>query len=208
MHKPSTAASPVSSYSPLSIGAHWLTLVLLIAIYALIELREFFPKGSDARALMRSWHAMLGQTVFGLVFIRLALRAVYPAPAIHPPPPAWQHTLARLVHWTLYAFLLVMPLLGWMMLSAKGKPVPWFGLELPALMAPDRSVAKALEDIHEFIGNLGYALIGLHAAAALWHHGVMRDDTLQHMWPPARSRQPDAPTPRRGHELDGQGKQP
>ena len=190
MRKPSTTLAVTGTYHPLSIGAHWLTLVLLIAVYALIELRGLYPKGSDGRELMKTWHDMLGLTLFGLVFIRLALRAVYAAPSIDPPPPAWQHALARSMHWALYAFLLVMPVLGWLMLSAKGKPIPWFGLELPALIAPDRNLAKALEDIHEAIGVLGYWLIGLHAAAALWHHYAVRDDTLHHMWPPARPRPP------------------
>ncbi|HMO46253.1 MAG TPA: cytochrome b [Rubrivivax sp.] len=194
------AATAPGTYHPLSIGAHWLTLALLAAIYALIEMRGIFPKSSDAHQLMKTWHNMLGLTVFGLVFVRLALRAVYPAPSIDPPPPAWQDTLARAMHWALYAFLLVMPLLGWMLLSAKGKPIPWFGLELPALMAPDRSTAKALEEIHEVIGVLGYGLIGVHAAAALWHHYAMRDDTLHHMWPPARPRPPAGSAPRVAHE--------
>jgi len=208
MRKPSTAAAPASTHHPLSIGAHWLTLVLLIAVYALIELRGIFPKGSDARELMKTWHGMLGLVVFGLVFLRLALRAVYPTPPITPPPPAWQHALAEAMHWALYAFLLVMPLLGWMLLSAKGKPIPLFGFELPALMAPARTTAKTLEAIHEVIGNVGYALIGLHAAAALWHHYMTRDDTLHHMWPPARPRQPAIPTPRPEHELQWKGDRP
>lgn len=188
MSERASSGTPALTYHPLSIGAHWLTLALLIAVYALIELRGIYPKGSGARELMKTWHGMLGLAVFGLVFVRLALRAIYPTPAITPPPPAWQHRLAEAMHWTLYAFLLVMPLLGWMLLSAKGKPIPLFGLELPALMAPDRGTAKTLEAIHEVIGNLGYALIGLHAAAALWHHYVSRDDTLHHMWPAAHPR--------------------
>jgi len=205
MSERASSGTPALTYHPLSIGAHWLTLALLIAVYALIELRGVYPKGSDARELMKTWHNMLGLTVFGLLFVRLALRVVYRAPPIMPPPPAWQDTLARAMHWALYAFLLVMPLLGWMVLSAKGKPIPLFGLDLPALMAPDRTTAKALEGFHEFIGNVGFALIGLHAAAALWHHYAMRDDTLHHMWPPAR---PAQPAPSAGHELEWEQDRP
>jgi len=85
----------------------------------------------------------------------------------------------------LYAFLVVMPVLGWFALSAKGGVVHFYGLELPALVGPDRALAKRLEDIHEAIGTVGYFLVGGHAAAALWHHYVMRDDTLRRMspWP-------------------------
>ena len=67
------------------------------------------------------------------------------------------------------------------MLSAKGKPVPFFGLTLPPLVAPDKALAERLQDLHALIGTIGYWLIGLHAAAALFHHYVSRDDTLRRM---------------------------
>ena len=132
---------------------------------------------------MKTWHFRLGLTVFALVLVRLPLRLALHAPPITPALPAWQDHLAHAMHWALYGFLLVMPLLGWLTLSAKGQPIPFFGLELPALIGPDKATAKNLEDIHELIGNVGYALIGLHAAAALWHHYVTRDDTLERMLP-------------------------
>lgn len=170
-------------WNPWSIGAHWLTLILLAAVYALIELRGIFPKGTDAHQAMKTWHFMLGLGVLGLVVARLALRALFEAPPIEPPPPVWQHRLAVAMHLALYAWLIVQPLLGWLALSAKGHPIPFFGLELPALVAPDKALGKSLEDIHEAIGILGYWLIGLHAAAALFHHYLMRDDTLRRMLP-------------------------
>jgi cytochrome b561 len=170
-------------YHVLSIVVHWLTLFLLVAIYALIEFRDIYPKGSDGREAMKVWHGMLALVVFGLVFVRLAALAVYRIPPITPPPPAWQHLLAKAMHLALWLFLIAMPLLGWLMLSAQGKPVPFFGLELPALLAPDKTLGRQLEEIHETIGNIGYYLIGLHVAAALYHHYFMRDDTLLRMLP-------------------------
>ena len=170
-------------YNSLSIGAHWLTLALLVAVYALIELRGIFPKGSDPREAMKAWHFMLGLTVFGLVGLRLVLRLVFRAPPIVPLPPAWQRWLATAMYLALYFFLITMPLLGWLALSADGKPIPFFGLQLPALIGPDKALAENLEEIHETIGTIGYYLVGLHAAAALFHHYFMRDDTLRRMLP-------------------------
>lgn len=170
-------------FHPLSIGAHWLTVLLLVAVYVLIELHGAFPKGSGARELTKHWHEMLGMAVFAIVFVRLALRVIYPAPAIQPPPPPWQKRAAWAMHLTLYTFLIIMPLLGWLVLSAKGKPVPFFGFELPALIGANKALGHSLEDIHEAIGTVGYFLIGGHAVAALWHHYLMRDNTLRHMLP-------------------------
>jgi cytochrome b561 len=170
-------------YAALSIAAHWLTLLLLIAVYALIELRELYPKGSDPREAMKAWHFMLGMTVFGLVGIRLLLRLLFRAPPITPQPPTWMRFLASAVYVALYAFLIVMPLLGWLALSAQGKAIPFFGLELPPLIGPDKTLGGEFEDIHETIGTVGYYLVGLHAAAALFHHYFMGDNTLLRMLP-------------------------
>jgi cytochrome b561 len=170
-------------YGALSIGLHWLMLALLVAVYACMELRGIFPRGSDAYQAMKTWHFMLGLSVFALVSVRIVLRLAGRTPPIVPTPAPWQHRVAALVHLAIYAFMIVMPLLGWLALSADGKPVPFFGMALPPLVGPDEALAHQLEDIHETIGTIGYWLIGLHAAAALFHHYVVRDNTLLRMLP-------------------------
>ncbi|MCB1567969.1 MAG: cytochrome b [Xanthomonadales bacterium] len=170
-------------YHRLSISLHWLTLLLLIAIYALIELRGIYPRGSEPRELMKTWHGMLGLLVLASLLVRIPLRLRFRAPPIIPPPPSWQHGLTAVMHVALYVFLIAMPILGWMILSAEGKPIPFFGLHLPALIAANDDLAHRIEDIHGQIGNIGYFLIGLHALAALFHHYLVRDNTLLRILP-------------------------
>lgn len=170
-------------YGSLTMGLHWIMLILFVAVYATIELRGIFPKGSDPREAMKSLHFMLGLSVFVLVWIRLASRATGPTPRIKPEPPAWQNTSAKLMHVALYVLMIGMPLAGWLLLSAEGKPVPFFGLELPALIGKSKDMAGLLKEIHEVGGTAGYYLIGLHASAALFHHYFVRDNTLQRMLP-------------------------
>lgn len=175
-------------YGSLSIGMHWLMLLLLVAVYACIELRGFYPRGSGPREALKQWHFMLGLAVFALVWLRLALRLKGRSPGIVPSVPAWQHRLAITTHLALYAFMIAMPLLGWLLLSAEGKPVPFFGLELPALVGTDAALADSLKTLHETIGTAGYYLIGLHAVAALFHHYFLHDNTLLRMLPQLRRR--------------------
>jgi superoxide oxidase len=170
-------------YGTLSVSLHWLMFLLLVAVYACIELREFYPKGSDTREAFKAWHFTLGLTVLALVWLRLGLRLLQPVPAIEPPPVAWQRYLATAMHFALYALMFAMPIAGWMILSAEGDPIPFYGIELPALIAKNKDTAEWIEEIHKTAGTVGYYLIGLHAAAGLFHHYVLRDNTLSRILP-------------------------
>lgn len=170
-------------YGSLSIGLHWLMLLLIVAAYATIELREFFPKGSDPREALKMWHFMIGLSVLLLVVVRLALRLTRPTPRIEPALPKWQKILADLMQVLLYLFMFSMPILGWLVLSGEGKPIPFFGLQLPALIGANKDAASLYQEIHETIGTIAYFLVGFHAAAALFHHYFVRDNTLKRMLP-------------------------
>ena len=175
-------------YSRWSIALHWLMAVLLVATAATMELKGIYPKGSTGRSLLMSVHYALGLSVFSLVWLRLLARALGPTPAIAPPPPAWQTLLGHTVHLALYALMIGLPFLGWMALSAKGAPVALpGGLALPLLpISESKETARWFKDLHETGATVGYVLVGLHAAAALFHHYVQRDNTVLRMLPGAR----------------------
>ncbi|CAH1904189.1 Cytochrome b561 [Candidatus Nitrotoga sp. HW29] len=170
-------------YGALTIGIYWLMLLMFVAVYACIELHEFFPKGSDLRATLKTWHFMLGLSIFVLASIRLIVYITSTTPRIEPDPPKWQKQFAKLFHLALYVLMIAMPLMGWLLLSAEGKPIPFFGLHLPALIDKSKYLADVIEEIHETGGTIGYFLIGLHAVAALYHHYLVRDNTLRRMLP-------------------------
>jgi cytochrome b561 len=179
--------APSQQYGRLSIALHWLTLALLIGVYACIELREMYPRGSDPREALKMWHFTLGLVVFLLVWVRFVARIVGKEPPIVPPAPKWQMVTATSVEISLYGLMVALPLLGWLTLSAEGDAIPFFGLQLPALVAENKQLAERTEELHETLATIGYFLIGLHAAAALFHHYVRRDNTLKRMLPPRAS---------------------
>ncbi|WP_295642011.1 cytochrome b [uncultured Methylibium sp.] len=174
---------PVTRYSDLSIALHWLMLGLIALTYAFTELRVLFERGTPERDFMRQAHFSCGLTVLGLALVRLVARWFGGTPAIHPPLPAWQRRAARLSHALLYAFMIGMPLLALAMMGLRGDEVIFFGIELPPLLAEDKDLGKQLRGWHGDIGRAVYALIALHAAAAIYHHRIRGDDTLRHMLP-------------------------
>lgn len=178
-----TSPNNKTRFSLPSIALHWLMLVLLVAVYLCMELTDNFPKGSDTRAALKTWHYMLGLSVFVLVWFRLAINLRSNKPAITPTPPAWQIQLAQLMKIGLYVLMIGMPLLGWLILSAKGQVIPFFGLQLPALIAENKDTASLIKDIHEAGATAGYVLVAVHAGAALFHHYFLKDNTLRRMLP-------------------------
>jgi cytochrome b561 len=162
--------SSKTGYGLLSISFHWLMLLLIVATYAMMDLKSMYPRNSPQREVMAIWHYMLGLSVFFLVWLRIWARSMGSAPVISPALSAQQAILSKFVHWSLYALMIGLPLLGWLTLSAKGTPVPFWGVELPALIDKSNDVAILFKNIHEPVATLGYFLVGTHAVAALFHH--------------------------------------
>jgi len=176
-----------TKYGSLVITMHWLMLAVLTLVYACMELRGFATRGTDLYNGIKALHYSLGLCVIGLVAARLAIRlAAGTAPPVRPPIPRWQDVLSRLMHFALYAFMIITPILGWLTLSAGGKEILLFGLNVPPLVGADKALARQVKDLHETMATVGYFLVGLHAAAGLLHHYVRRDNTLVRMLPGRR----------------------
>ena len=170
-------------YAPSLRRLHWLMAVMIVLAYLAIEQRGLFERGSPERFAMMQSHFWLGIGVFLLAWLRIAQRLKHGAPRITPRLPAWQAGLSHLFHFALYAFFIVMPILGMMTAWTDGKTlfIPFTDTALPALMAENEALAHRLEDLHHDIGEAFYWVIGLHVLAALYHHFVRKDDTLTRM---------------------------
>ena len=175
--------STISRYDPGLRRLHWLMAVLVLAAYLLIEQRGLFARGTPQRAAMVQGHFWVGLSILLLAAWRIGLRLRGVVPPITPALPAWQVLPAKLLHLALYAFIVVMPLLGLATAWTDGKVlfVPFTDLAVPALLAPDEGLAHQLEDLHGTIGEIFYWVIGLHILAAVYHHWWRRDDTLRRM---------------------------
>ena len=178
-----TSYDPAFKYSRPLVSLHWLMFLLLILVYAAMEFRVLFDKGMPQREFMKSLHVMFGLCVFALVFLRLLAKRLSPRPQDVETQglKLLFHRASGAGHVVLYLFMAIMPIAGWLMLSAAGKPIPFFGLELSALIAPDEALAKQIKATHALAGNIGYGLIGLHVAAALFHQMALKDRLLERM---------------------------
>jgi cytochrome b561 len=127
-------------------------------------------------------------TVFRIVY-RLAVS--YPRPfASHP---RWVVLSAKLVHLVIYGLLLVMFISGYLITTAKGDPISFFGLfDIPSLISGIDNLEDTAGEVHEVAAFTLIGLAVLHALAALKHHFLDRDDTLLRMISRARHGVPNS----------------
>lgn len=172
----------MTRYSTPAIMLHWLMALMIIGLFALGLYMHELPF-SLQKLKLYSWHKWTGITVFVLVLARLYWRKRNPPPPMTVIPP-WQQWAAHYGHITLYTLMLIVPLSGWLMSSAKGVQTVWFGVvPLPDLLAKNEGTGELLESVHKYLNYLFMVIVAGHLAAALQHHFLHKDDTLKKMAP-------------------------
>lgn len=170
-----------SKYTSLQILLHWLVFTLIVTAYCAMELKGFFPR--SYRPVINAIHVTCGLGVLALMVVRLLVRIQYRAPAIVPRPHPAITGLSHLVHTFIYLLFIVLPILGFLTVYFKGHDWSVLGMPMPHAPRLDEDRQFEVKKLHELAANLGYFVIGIHAAAALIHHYVWRDNTLLRMLP-------------------------
>jgi cytochrome b561 len=130
------------------------------------------------------YHKEFGVLAILLFATRLSWRVTQILPRLVENMPDWQKIAARFVHLSLYGLLFALPMTGYLMSSAAGIPVSFFGFfMLPDLVHRDANLFQRYAAIHQWLGYMLILLIFVHAGAAFRHHFVSKDDTLRKMLP-------------------------
>ncbi|MCX7148573.1 MAG: cytochrome b [Rhodocyclales bacterium] len=180
---PSTTPASSTGYTGLAVALHWLIAIAIFGSFALGIYMADLPL-SPQKLKLYSWHKWAGVTIFLFVVIRLGWRLSHRPPELPAGMPVWQSKAAVATHTLLYVLMIVVPLSGWLMSSAKGFQTVWFGvLPLPDLLAKDESMGNLLKEVHELLNWSMAALVVAHVGAAIKHHLMDRDDVLTRMLP-------------------------
>lgn len=177
------AAQPLGGYTRTAKTLHWLIVALLIVQFILAWIMPDIRRDTPVTTLI-SLHFTFGVIILAVAALRLLFRLVRGGPVPEAGIPGWQETSSQIVHWLLYALLLIVPLLGWINADWRGMPVALFGYEMPHLIAARAAGWQWTGDVHGLLANyVMLALVGIHVAAALYHHFVMGDGVLRRMLP-------------------------
>lgn len=171
---------PAPRYDGVSILLHWLTAVLVIILWTLGQTIDFFPKGVP-RIDARSVHIVLGATL-GVVLLVRVLWRVTAGRRLPRANTGGLGVVAKLAHYGLYLLVAATVALG--VLNAWQRGDVLFNVyAIPRLVPGDLALRRILEELHGDFADALVIVAGLHAAAALAHHYLLRDPVLRRMLP-------------------------
>jgi len=167
-------------FRPLQRALHWLMAVMVVAMLfiGIGMVSTLRPRFLTLIAI----HKPLGIAILVLAVLRLGVRVRRGAPPLPADLPSWQAAGAKVSHVLLYTLLIVMPLVGWAMLSAGGYPIVLYGpIHLPQIMPHNDALHATLRSAHTWLAYLFFVTILLHVAAALFHALVRHDSVFPSM---------------------------
>lgn len=176
-------------YGGVSKGFHWLTALLILTLLPLGLIANWLPYETDAQLAQKAWmfslHKTLGVTAFFVAVLRILWAISQPKPGLLNADKPAESFAAELVHWLLYAALVIVPLSGWISHAAAAgfAPIWWpFGQNLP-LIPKSTGIEHIFGALHWVATKVLAVSLMLHIAGALKHHVIDRDATLRRMLP-------------------------
>lgn len=169
----------ITSYGSMSRFLHWFMALCFVVLIIVGVYMVDLPPG-DTKWKIYTLHKSVGLLMGGFALIRLYWAMVSIKPAPPATTPAYQVLLAKIGHYFLYAFILIMPVSGLTMSLLGGHEINAFWLfTIPAVGKFE--IASIAYGVHVYGYLVLLAIIVLHVAAALYHHFCLKDNVLRRM---------------------------
>ena len=177
-----------SRYTATAQALHWVVAILMFLVIAIAWVMVNMDHAAPSREWVYTLHKSIGVTILALVAVRLAWRAIHPAPPLPGKMAVWERRMAFASHWMLYVIMVGMPVSGYILSATSPHGVPYFNLFNLPLLPQNHAAGEAARWVHAAVGQwLVYGLVVLHLAATAWHAAVRRDGILDRMLPEQHS---------------------
>jgi cytochrome b561 len=178
----SPQAAGIHRHDSLTIVLHWLTAFLVLANFLLAEFWDYFPR--PTHHLMIMVHMSFGLLLAAVIALRLFWR-LRPGRTFFDDGNDLLNRAARLMHRLLYILLVAEIALGFLTRWTDNQALSFFGLMI--IPSPFGTFSKATgqftQEVHDITAWTIIVLAGMHAAAALFHHYLLKDGVLRRMLP-------------------------
>ncbi|WP_444996381.1 cytochrome b [Aliikangiella sp. IMCC44359] len=171
-----------STYGIVSKSLHWLVAAVILGMFAvgiwMVELTYYDQWYKDAPY----YHKSVGIILAFIMIFRIFWRYLSPPPEGLKSHKPIEQKLAKATHLLIYILIFTIIISGYLISTADERGISVFGLfELPSI----GTLLENQEDIaglfHQWLAYILIGLVVLHAAAALKHHFVDKDNTLKRM---------------------------
>lgn len=170
--------------SKTEVSLHWIVgigMIAMIAVGIYMEENEVFS--------LYGIHKSIGVLLFVVILWRVLVRVRQGWPDNISTGAAWEHWLAKIIHWVLILGTIAMPISGMVDSLMAGRGLSIFGLELVGMnmgaegkpVAINEGLSDTASRVHALVGKVMIGAILLHVAGALKHHVIDRDNTLRRM---------------------------
>jgi cytochrome b561 len=179
----------VAGYSAVAKLFHWVVALAIIGAWPVGFIiadryeRNIFDATTE---FLSSSHKLFGFTILLLVIGRILYRVMNGAPAPAASLSKVQRAVSAATHHSLYALMFLVPLMGWLGVSAYPATRIFGTFDLPSFLSKNEALAATFFQAHKILAFLMAALIILHITAALMHAIIIRDGVFQRMWPAAK----------------------
>jgi len=179
-------------YSAVAIALHWVIALAIIGMIGLGWYMGDLPSSAPNKGSLYQLHKSIGIAILVLTIARILWRMLNKPPEEIP----MEHTqamIAKAVHIAFYALMILMPLTGWVLVSASLKGIPTVIFDtfnwphIPFLASLTNETKEAihpfLENAHSKLAWVAIVLLALHIAGALKHQFMDKDDLMARMIP-------------------------
>ena len=179
------------SYHGYAIALHWVIAALIICMLGLGVFMTGLDESEPLRFVLTQWHKSFGVVALFLILGRLAWRFTHAPPRLPSHLALWEIRAAGFTHALLYLLIVLIPLSGWIMVSASPLDLPTLifdGIRWPHLAPFDSlpnkdQVSDLFADIHAYAAYVLMLVLAAHIGAALRHRFLVGDDVMSRMSP-------------------------
>ncbi len=159
---------------------HWVSALAVFGLFGvglwMVDLTYYSPWYKTAP----DWHRSIGVMLALLTILRLLWKALKGHPAIEGAK--WEIAAAHFVHKLLYVLMFTLFVSGYLISTEDGRPIDvfnWFSIPAMGKLFEDQADISGVIHYYTALTLVSFAV--LHAAAALKHHFINKDNTLRKM---------------------------
>lgn len=171
-----------TNYGYVSIFFHWLSALSIFALFGLgyymVDLTYYHEWYKTAPEL----HKSIGVLLFFLMVVRLIWRYKQLTPMHLTSHSTIERKAGKLIHSALYLLIFIIMISGYLISTADDRGIEVFELfVIPGFGSFIENQEDIAGLIHKWLAYLLITLASLHAVAALKHHFIDKDNTLNRM---------------------------